>query len=112
MADVTSWNVEIWNYIWSSAYGSPDISTVETKAAATELGNDGKMQFSKEQMAQRKHDTLVVKSAKLLPGRKSVLLEVADLRPAMQMLLKYDLKTLEGKDVSGQIVNTIHVLPE
>ena len=112
VADVTSWNIEIWNYVWSSAYGSPDISTVETKAAATELGNDGKMQFSKEQMAQRKHDTLVVKSAKLLPGRKSVLLEVADLRPAMQMLLKYDLKTLEGKDVSGQIVNTIHVLPE
>jgi len=46
-ADAGNWNIEVWNYIWSSAYGSPDISTLETTVVATEPGKDGKLQFSK-----------------------------------------------------------------
>jgi hypothetical protein len=111
-ADAGNWNIEVWNYIWSSAYGSPDISTLETKVAATELGNDGKLQFSKAQMSERKHDPLTVKSATVSADRRSVFLEIPDLRPAMQMQLKYDIKAADGVELRGQVINTIHALAE
>lgn len=110
--DADNWNVEVWNYVWSSAYGSPEISTLETKVAATELGNDGKLQFSKAQMSERKHDPLTVKAARLSADRKSVFLEIPDLRPAMQMQLKYELKSADGAELRGQVTNTIHALAE
>jgi glucose/arabinose dehydrogenase len=111
-ADAGNWNIEVWNYIWSSAYGSPDISTLETKVAATELGNDGKLQFSKAQMSERKHDPLTVKSATVSADRRSVFLEIPDLRPVMQMQLKYDIKAADGVELRGQVINTIHALAE
>ena len=111
-ADAGNWNIEVWNYVWSSAYGSPDISTLESKVAATELGNDGKLQFSKSQMAERKHDPLTVKSATVSADRRSVFLEVPDLRPAMQMQLKYDIKAADGVELRGQVINTLHALAE
>jgi hypothetical protein len=111
-SDVANWNLEIWNYVWSSAYGSPEISTTETKVAATELGNDGRLQFSKAQMAERKHDAMVVRKATLSADRRSVLLEVADLRPAMQAQLKYELKSADGAELRGQVTGTIHALAD
>jgi len=111
-ADAANWNVETWNYIWSSAYGSPEISTTETKVAATELGSDGRLQYSKAQMTERKHDQLVVKSATLSADRKSVFLTIPDLRPSMQMQLKYELKSADGTELRGQVINTIHALAE
>ena len=111
-ADAGNWNIEVWNYIWSSAYGSPEISTTETKVAATELGNDGRLQFSKSQMSERKHDPLTVKSATVSADRRSVFLEIPDLRPAMQMQLKYDIKAADGIELRGQVINTIHALAE
>ena len=111
-ADAGNWNIEVWNYIWSSAYGSPDISTLEAKVAATELGNDGKLQFSKAQMSERKHDPLTVKSATVSADRRSVFLEIPDLRPAMQMQLKYDIKAADGVELRGQVINTVHALAD
>jgi hypothetical protein len=111
-ADAANWNIEIWNYVWSSAYGSPEISTSDAKVEATEIGNDGRMQFSKAQLAERKHDPLVVKSATVSADRRSVFLEVADLRPAMQMQLKYELKSADGAELRGQVTSTIHALAE
>lgn len=110
--DAGNWNIEVWNYVWSSAYGSPDISTLETKIAATELGNDGKPQFSKSQMSERKHDPLAVKSVSISADRRSVFLEIPDLRPAMQMRLRYDIKAADGFELRGQVINTIHALAD
>jgi hypothetical protein len=111
-ADAGNWNIEVWNYIWSSAYGSPDISTLETTVVATEPGKDGKLQFSKAQMSERKHDPLTVKSATVSADRRSVFLEIPDLRPAMQMQLKYEIKAADGVELRGQVINTIHALAE
>jgi hypothetical protein len=111
-ADAANWNLEAWNYVWSSAYGSPEISTLETKVAATELGNDGRMQFSKAQLSERKHDPLAVKSVTVSADRRSVFLEIPDLRPAMQTQLKYDLKSADGVELRGQVTHTIHALAE
>jgi hypothetical protein len=111
-AEAGNWNIEVWNYIWSSAYGSPDISTLETTVVATEPGKDGKLQFSKLQMSERKHDPLTVKSATVSADRRSVFLEIPDLRPAMQMQLKYEIKAADGVELRGQVINTIHALAE
>ena len=111
-ADAGNWNLELWNYVWSSAYGSPHTTTLDAKVAATELGNDGRLQFSKEQMSERKHDAMVIRKATLSADKRSVLLEVADLRPAMQAQLKYELKSADGAELRGQVTGTIHALAD
>jgi hypothetical protein len=40
-ADPENWNVEVWNYLWSNAYGSPEISTI---AAAEKPGKTARME--------------------------------------------------------------------
>jgi hypothetical protein len=63
-------------------------------------------------MSERKHDPLTVKSATVSADRRSVFLEIPDLRPAMQMQLKYDIKAADGVELRGQVINTIHALAE
>jgi len=109
-ADPASWNAELWDYVWSAAYGSPDVSTLAPARAAAELGKDGKPEFSKDQMAERKHDPLAIRAAHVSADGLTVTLDAPDLRPAMQMVLKYDLKSADGQELRGQVVNTIHAL--
>ncbi len=109
--DLGSWNVEIWNYLWSAAYGSPDLSTQVKSVPAAEVGKDGKPEFSKEQMAQANHDLLKVTRVELSADGRTVTLYLNDLAPCMQMSLKYNLRSADGVEVSGRIVNTVHALP-
>lgn len=109
-ADPANWNVEVWNYIWSSAYGSPEISTLSEADKPTELGKDGKMQFTAAQMNKKGHDPLTVKSVRIGTDDRTVFLEIPDLKPVMQMSIKYQLKAADGGDIKGEIVNTIHAL--
>lgn len=109
--DPGSWNVEIWNYLWSAAYGSPDLSTQVKSVPAAEVGKDGKPEFSKEQMAQANHDLLKVTRVELSADGRTVTLYLNDLAPCMQMSLKYNLRSADGVEVSGRIVNTVHALP-
>ena len=109
--DLGSWNVEIWNYLWSAAYGSPDLSTQVKSVPAAEVGKDGKPEFSKEQMAQANHDLLKVSRVELSADGRTATLYLNDLAPCMQMSLKYNLRSADGVEVSGRIVNTIHDLP-
>ncbi|MEI6248512.1 MAG: hypothetical protein WCP67_08230 [Verrucomicrobiota bacterium] len=109
--DPGSWNVEIWNYLWSAAYGSPDLSTKVKPVQAAEVGKDGKPEFSKEQMSQTNHDLLKVSRVELSADGRTATLFLNDLVPCMQMSLKYNLRSADGTELSGRIVNTIHGLP-
>jgi hypothetical protein len=55
---------------------------------------------------------LTVKSATVSADRRSVFLEIPDLRPAMQMQLKYEIKAADGIELRGQVINTIHALAD
>ena len=88
--DVDSYSVLRWNYKWSGEYGS--------------------RQWSLNDPAKQGYDTLAVKSAKLLPGGKSVFLEVEDMRPVMQMQIGYDVEAKDGQQVRGDVFNTVHAL--
>lgn len=108
--DPQSWNIEVWNYLWSSAYGSPELSTLTAADQPAELGKDGAPQFSNAQLGQKKHDPLTVKSATLSADKKSVFLEIPDLQPVMQMQIKFTLKSADGAGLRSEIINTIHTL--
>jgi hypothetical protein len=105
--DPGNFAVSQWNYIWSSAYGSPEISA---KAKATiKPGEDG-AEWTGDQKDQHEHDTLTVKSATLSDDGKTVTLELPEIQPVMQMKIKFNLETADGKPLRSEIFNTIHAL--
>lgn len=89
--DAGSYDVEQWQYKWSADYGSPDLSV--------------------ESPGKKGHDTVDLKSAKLQPDGRTVLLEIPMIAPIMQMSITYHLKAADGRDVEGAIYNTINRLP-
>jgi hypothetical protein len=108
--DPENWHLEQWRYLWSSAYGSPELSTEADLEAPAEVGKDGRAEFTKAQASKTKHDPVSVKSVTIGTDDRSVFLEIPGLKPVMQMSIKYDLKTSDGKDLRGEVVNTIHAL--
>ncbi len=106
--DVQNYSLAEWNYIWSAAYGSPEISVKDK----TDLkpGDKGGTEWTKDQMMIKQRDALTIKSAKLSADGKTVFLEVPDLLPAMQVQLKYNLETTDGAVVRQEIYHTIHEL--
>ena len=111
-SDPQNWNIEVWNYLWSSAYGSPEISTLGDADRPAESGKDGVPQFTNAQLGQKKHDPLTVKSATLSADKKSVFLQIPDLKPVMQMQIKFTIKSADGTELRSEIINTIHALAE
>jgi hypothetical protein len=109
--DTQNWSVEVWNYIWSNAYGSPEISTISaTSDAPAERGRDGEMEYTPGQMAQKKHDPLTVKSATVSADKKSVFLEIPEIKPVMQMEIKFGIRSADGGEIRSEVINTIHAL--
>jgi hypothetical protein len=88
--DAANYNVERWNYVWSGAYGSPE--------------------FSVSEPGKKKHDALEVKSARLLPDGKTVVLQIDDMKPADQMRIKYSINAADGTEVAQEIYNTVYKL--
>jgi hypothetical protein len=110
--DPDNWSVEVWNYIWSSAYGSPEVSTLAPAVKPAEQGHNGEMEYTPAQMKQVHHDPLTVKSVTAGTDDRTVFLEIPDLKPVMQMSIRYQIRASDQHDLSGEIVNTIHTLPE
>ena len=88
--DLQSWDVQQWNYRWTSAYGSKDYSVINPD--------------------QEGHDPLEIRSVKLLPDGKTVFLEIPTLRPVMQWELQYSLETPDGQALRSRLHGTINKL--
>jgi hypothetical protein len=88
--DPQSYAVELWNYKYSGAYGSPEFS-VKTP------GKQG-------------HDKLEVKSARLSADRKTLFLEVEGLSVADQFSVKYAVNAASGTELRSEVIGTIHQL--
>ena len=89
-ADAENYSVEQWNYRWSKNYGSADYKVTSPN--------------------EKGREPVEVKAARLSPDKSSVLLEIADLQPVMQMRLKLNIKAADGSEVPREIVNTINVV--
>ena len=94
--DPTSYGIEIWNYVYSQNYGSPEVS-LEFPDRKVEQGK-------------RNRDVLAVRSAKLSADGKTVFLDVPGIRPVMQMRISYNLDAADGALLKGDVYNTIHAL--
>jgi hypothetical protein len=90
--------VEIWNYKWTSNYGSGDYSTLPDDPAKPK---DPK---------KKTHDPLTVKSAKVGDDGKSVFLEIEGVKPVMQMKITMRIKGADATAANWEIYNTIHEL--
>jgi len=90
--DVQNYAIEQWNYAWTEKYGSPDFSVLHPD--------------------QTGRDPVMVKSARLLADRRTVFLELPEIRPVMQMKIQFRLKFADGTTVAQTIHNTINRLPK
>jgi hypothetical protein len=86
-ADPGSYGVTRWNYRRTADYGSPDLRVSD--------GRPG-------------HEEVVVTSVRVSDDLRTVQINLADMRPAMQMRIQYDLESTNGTPVRGEIQNTVH----
>lgn len=89
--DTESYAIERWNYQWGDGYGSAD--------------------YSVDDPAKSAHDTVKIKSAKLQPDGKTVVLEIPDMKPAMQYKTEVNLVSDDDADVRFEIYHSVHALP-
>lgn len=89
--DEQSFGIEEYAYIWSGKYGSSKYKVSNPRQVGT--------------------DDVEVKSAKLMPDGKTVVLEIPGLRPVMQMSIQLHLNTSDGMAIECEIDNTINHVP-
>ena len=87
-ADPESYSVHRWGYKRTRNYGSRDYKAD---------GSQGR-------------DRVEVTGAKLSADKKSVLLQIADMKPTMQMQIEYKIAAQDGAYLSHRIQNTIHAI--
>jgi hypothetical protein len=90
-ADPGSFGVSRWNYHRTADYGSPDLRVSDGKAGQEEM---------------------TLTSARLSNDRRTVTLDLSDMRPAMQMRIQYDLEAEDGTPLRGEIQSTVHAMPD
>jgi hypothetical protein len=94
--DVESYGIEIWNYLYSPNYGSPELSLLHPER--------------KVEQGKPNRDPLKVTGASLSADGRTVFLAVEGMRPVMQMKVSYNLETKDGDRAKGEVHNSIHVL--
>ncbi|MEC7882450.1 MAG: DUF6797 domain-containing protein [Verrucomicrobiota bacterium] len=87
-ADPESYLVKRWSYKRTRNYGSRDYKAD---------GSQGR-------------DNIEVTGVKMSADKKSVLLQIADMKPTMQMQIEYKIDTADGAYLSHRIQNTIHAI--
>lgn len=89
--DEQSYGIEQYNYRWTGKYGSEKYKV----SNPTQIGGD----------------EVDIKSAKLQPDGKTVVLEIPGLRPVMQMAIQLHLEARDGTPIDCEIDNTINHIP-
>ena len=93
--DLQNYNLQQWNYKWSKDYGSDLYSVADPTKV---IGKKGEL----------RGDPVTVHSVRVSPDKLSVSLVIPGVRPVMQMMIKFNLKTAEGEPLSFEIYNTIN----
>ena len=88
--DVQNYDISRWNYQWTGNYGSADFKVSD--------GSKGK-------------DKMAVEKATLSSDKKTLILTLPNMAPAMQMRIKFKIQGADGKPCEQEIHNTIHRLP-
>jgi hypothetical protein len=94
--DPSSFGVEIWNYLYSPNYGSPELSILHPER--------------KVEQGKPNRDPLRVAAAVLSPDRRTVFLRVEGMQPVQQMKITWNVDAADGRALKGELHNTIHAL--
>ncbi|MDO8349239.1 MAG: hypothetical protein Q7T30_03310 [Planctomycetota bacterium] len=94
--DPQSFGVEIWNYLYSPNYGSPEISILHPER--------------KVEQGKPNRDPLPVTATKLAPDGRTVFLAIDGMRPVHQMKITWNVDTKDGRTLKGELHNSIHAL--
>ncbi|MCC7063099.1 MAG: hypothetical protein IT456_09865 [Planctomycetes bacterium] len=94
--DPGSFGVEIWNYLYSPNYGSPELSVLHPER--------------KVEQGKQNRDPLTVTAASLSPDGKTVFLAIDGMQPVQQMKITWNLDTKDGRTLKGELHNSIHAL--
>jgi hypothetical protein len=89
-ADKDNYAIERWNYRYTSNYGSAN--------------------FKVSNPEQEGRDKVEITNIKLSADKKSVTIQVVDLKPVMQQLIKYKIATADGTIISSELHQTIHTV--
>jgi len=89
--DPDSYLAQQWNYLYSEKYGSPDFSVVNPK-------KEGR-------------DPVEIKLAKVSTDGRRVTLEMPGLKPVMQQMIRFKIRSADGAPISQEIWHTIHKVP-
>jgi hypothetical protein len=89
-SDPDSYGLEQWNYRYAAAYGSKEYSA---RGADVEG-----------------HDPVELRRATLLEDGRTVFLEIADLKPVMQLQVQYNLADQAGAIIRGKLIATLNRL--
>jgi hypothetical protein len=84
----TGYSVERWNYQWSADYGSDH--------------------YSVERPGETGNDTVAVKSATVAADRRSVFLELDEVRPVDQMMIRMSITAADGTPYQEVVYLTVH----
>jgi hypothetical protein len=90
--DPANWALERWNYVWSPDYGSPEVTTAESR--------------------QKGHDKVDVAEISLAGDGKKVFLKIPGMKPAMQMRVRFKLAAIDGNAISRDLYLTLHNLAD
>lgn len=95
-ADPGSYGVEIWNYLYSPNYGSPELSVLHPER--------------KVEQGKPNRDPLRVTAATLSADRRTVFLQIEGMQPVQQMKITWNVDAADGRPLKGELHNTIHAL--
>ena len=87
-----SYSVERWNYKWSARYGSDH--------------------YSVDRPGRTGNDTVAVKSATVAADGRSVFLELDDIRPVDQMMIRMSITATDGTEYHEVAYLTVHRVPD
>jgi len=97
-ADPESFSVQVWNYRYSQNYGSPELSILDPER--------------KVPQGKPNRDSLKITSSKVSDDGHTVFLAIEGMQPVHQMKITWDLDSKHGREVRGELHNSIHALQQ
>lgn len=74
-------------------------------------GNYGSLEFSVTDPQKKARDKMEVTGAALSADGRTVTLKLADLKPANQMLIRFNLLAKDGTELKQEVLHTVHAVP-
>ncbi|TAG11615.1 MAG: hypothetical protein EAZ42_00370 [Verrucomicrobia bacterium] len=100
--DKTSFTASRWKYIRSTQYGSGEFSIDRPDRSAE------RQALVESSIEHSVHDSVSIRSVKLLEDGMSVAIEFSNMIPAMTLKLSYDLEDTQQTVLQGEIYATVH----